>query len=105
MLFKKQDLIHLQEQQEANSEVLETGVLLRFENKQSSADLDNQEGYKGRSTTLQPGFSWEGWDAGSLGEKSRNTEHVFFKACCLASVAIKRTGGKISFSKEKMVMK
>lgn len=70
MLFKNQDLIHLQEQQEANSEVLETGVLLRFENKQSSADMDNHEGMiEGRSTTLQPGFSWEGWDDGSLGKK------------------------------------
>lgn len=48
MLFKKQDLIHLQEQQEANSEVLETRVLLRFENKQSSADLDNHGGIQGK---------------------------------------------------------
>lgn len=60
MLFKNQDLIHLQEQREANSEVLETGVLLRFENKQSSADMVNHGGIQREDALL--------FSLGSLGK-------------------------------------
>lgn len=57
MLFKNQDFIHLQSSRKANYEVLETGVL-RFENKQSSADMDDRGGVQREALLSSPGLSW-----------------------------------------------